>query len=84
MKRVEPLFFCIFWFSWLFCFISLISVEFVPDFVIYLYSVYFGVVAFEDIYGPLIATLLWSSFFLTIAIMMLIYLFFKRNDDIQY
>ncbi|EEQ16342.1 hypothetical protein yfred0001_34300 [Yersinia frederiksenii ATCC 33641] len=81
---MEPLFFGVFWFSWLFCFISLISVEFIPDFVIYLYSVYFGVVFFEDIHGPLIAILLWSSFFLTIAIMMLIYLFFKRNNDAQF
>ncbi|WP_145506620.1 hypothetical protein [Yersinia alsatica] len=84
MKMAGALFFYIFWFSWLFCFISLLSVEFVPDLVRYLYSSYFGIAFFEDVYSPLIATLLWSSLILAVAIILLIYLFFKRNDDIQY
>ncbi|CNI67291.1 Uncharacterised protein [Yersinia pekkanenii] len=84
MKRFESLFFgafWVFWALWLFLFISLLSIEFVPSFVIHIYSVYFGFVLSEDTYGFLIATLLWLSFILTLIIMTLIYLFFKGADD---
>ncbi|CNI14683.1 Uncharacterised protein [Yersinia massiliensis] len=84
MKMAESVFFYIFWFAWMFCFISLLSVEFIPNFVMHLYSSYFGLIFSDDAYGSLIATLLWSSLTLTIAIMMLIYLFFKDRDSNQF
>ena len=84
MKIAESVFFYIFWFAWMFCFISLLSVEFIPSLVIQFYSRYFGLIFSDDAYVSLIATLLWSSLTLTVAIMMLIYYFFKGRNSPQF